>query len=83
MGWQPWSKIFSAAFQDGAYLWDLTNTDAEGQPQFLRIGHFFLAIDIEHFIPLDAFRPITGKMIRELRDSPASRPGPAAHLHGG
>ena len=62
-------EIFSAAFQDGTYLWGLTDTDAEGKPQFLRIGHFFLAIDIEHFIPLDAFKRITGNMMRELRGS--------------
>jgi L-2-hydroxycarboxylate dehydrogenase (NAD+) len=63
-------EIFSAAFQNGTYLWGLTDTDANGNPQFLRIGHFFLAIDIEHFIPLDAFKKITGNIMRELRESP-------------
>jgi len=63
-------EIFSAAFQDGAYLWDLTDTDPEGNPQFLRIGHFFIAIDVEHFIPLPLFRKITGDILRELRSSP-------------
>jgi len=63
-------EIFSAAFQDGTYLWGLTDTDADGKPQFLRIGHFFLAIDIEHFIPLADFKRITGNMMRELRSSP-------------
>jgi LDH2 family malate/lactate/ureidoglycolate dehydrogenase len=63
-------EIFSAAFQNGTFLWGLTDTDAEGKPQFLRIGHFFLAIDIEHFIPLADFKRITGDMMRELRSSP-------------
>jgi len=62
-------EIFAAAFQDGTYLWGLTDTDDNGNPQFLRIGHFFLAIDIEHFIPLETFKRITGNMMRELRDS--------------
>ena len=62
-------EIFSAAFQNGTYLWGLTDTDAEGNPQFLRIGHFFLAIDVAHFIELDAFKKITGDMMRELRCS--------------
>ena len=62
-------EIFSAAFQDGSYLWGLTDTDADGNPQFLRIGHFFLAIDVEHFIPLEIFKKITGNMMRELRNS--------------
>ena len=65
-------EIFSAAFQNGAYLSMLHDTDHDGKPQFLRIGHFFLAIDVEHFIPLDDFKHITGNMMRELR---ASRKG--------
>ena len=63
-------EIFSAAFQNGTFLWGLTDTDSQGKPQFLRIGHFFLAIDIEHFIPLTDFKKITGDMMRELRASP-------------
>ena len=65
-------EIFSAAFQNGTYLWGLTDTDADGNPQFLRIGHFFLAIDVEHFIPLADFKKITGNMMRELRSSPVA-----------
>ena len=65
-------EIFSAAFQDGTFLWGLTDTDKDGNPQFLRIGHFFLAFDIAHFIPLDNFAKITGNMMRELRTSPIS-----------
>jgi L-2-hydroxycarboxylate dehydrogenase (NAD+) len=63
-------EIFSAAFQNGTYLWGLTDTDKDGNPQFLRIGHFFLAIDVEHFIPLEEFKKTTGDMMRELRASP-------------
>lgn len=62
-------ELFSAAFQDGAYLSMLHDTDHEGKPQFLRIGHFFLAIDVAHFIPLEAFKKIAGDMMRELRES--------------
>lgn len=63
-------EIFSAAFQNGTYLWGLTDTDDRGKPQFLRIGHFFLAFDVEHFIPLTDFKHITGEIMRELRNSP-------------
>ena len=62
-------EIFSAAFQNGTYLSGLHDTDAEGNPQFLRIGHFFLAIDVEHFLPLAEFKRITGNIMRELRSS--------------
>ena len=75
-------EIFSAAFQNGTYLWGLTDTDADGKPQFLRIGHFFLAIDVEHFIPLADFKQITGNMMRELRSSPQGA-GSASHLYRG
>jgi LDH2 family malate/lactate/ureidoglycolate dehydrogenase len=63
-------EIFSAAFQNGTYLWGLTDTDEQGKAQFLRIGHFFLAINIEHFLPLADFKQITGNIMRELRNSP-------------
>jgi LDH2 family malate/lactate/ureidoglycolate dehydrogenase len=62
-------EIFSAAFQNGAFLSELHDTDAQGKPNFLRIGHFFLAINIEHFLPLEDFKRTTGTMMRELRGS--------------
>ena len=60
-------EIFSAAFQNGTFLSGLHDHDAEGNLQFLRIGHFFLAINIEHFLPVADFRGIVGSMMRELR----------------
>ena len=63
-------EILSASFQNGTYLWGLTDTDAEGKPQFLRIGHFFLAMNVEFFIPLAEFKKVTGNIMRELRESP-------------
>ena len=75
-------EIFSAAFQNGTYLWGLTDTDADGKPQFLRIGHFFLAIDVEHFIPLDDFKKISGNMMRELRESPKAPGQPRIYTAG-
>lgn len=62
-------EILSAAFQDGAYLSELDDMDKEGNPHPSRIGHFFLAIHIEHFLPLDHFRKTAGGILRELRQS--------------
>ena len=62
-------EIFSAAFQNGTFLSGLHDTDAQGNPQFLRIGHFFLAIDVERFLPLAEFQHIVGNILRELRAS--------------
>jgi LDH2 family malate/lactate/ureidoglycolate dehydrogenase len=68
-GLSTFVEIFSAAFQNGAYLSMLHDKDHAGNTQFLRIGHFFMAINVEDFIPLDEFKRITGSMMRELRGS--------------
>ncbi len=75
-------EIFSAAFQDGTYLSGLVDFDAEGQPQFLRIGHFFMAIDVEHFVPLAVFKRIAGGITRELRASRRSPSAPRIYTAG-
>ncbi len=62
-------EIFSAAFQQGAFLSELHDTDPQGRPHFLRIGHFFQAIDVERFLPLETFRRTVGDILRELRGS--------------
>jgi L-2-hydroxycarboxylate dehydrogenase (NAD+) len=66
-------EIFSAAFQEGAFLSELHDVDKEGNPHFLRVGHFFLAMNVEHFVPLGSFRKTAGSIVRELR---ASRKAP-------
>ncbi len=75
-------EVFSAAFQNGTYLSGLHDTDAQGKPQFLRIGHFFLAIDVEHFIPLPDFQRITGNIMRELRATPKAPDQPRIYTAG-
>jgi len=75
-------EIFSAAFQNGAYLSMLHDTDHDGNTQFLRVGHFFLAINVEHFIPLQDFKHITGNMMRELRASRKAAGQPRIYTAG-
>lgn len=62
-------EIFSAAFQDGSFLTDLYDIDSEGRPHPSRVGHFFLAMNIEHFLPLENFRKTAGDIVRQLRAS--------------
>jgi len=62
-------EILCAAFQGGAFLSALTDLDASGKPQPLRLGHFLMAMDIEHFVPLQEFKKATGDLLRELRAS--------------
>ncbi len=67
-GYATFAEILSAALQDGVYLKDTAGVIENGQKR-LKVGHFFLAINIENFIPLKRFRNIAGKIMRGLRSS--------------
>jgi LDH2 family malate/lactate/ureidoglycolate dehydrogenase len=62
-------EILSAALSGGVFMKALSGFAPDGSPQPYRVGHFFLAIDIAHFLPLDEFKRITGAMLRELQSS--------------
>jgi LDH2 family malate/lactate/ureidoglycolate dehydrogenase len=53
-------EILSAALQNGPYLKHVTGVG---------MGHFFLAIDISKFLPVETFRKITGAILRDLQNS--------------
>ncbi len=67
-GYATLVEILSAALQDGIYLKDTAGIEENGK-KYLKVGHFFLAINIENFIPLDTFRKITGNIMKGLRNS--------------
>lgn len=69
-------EILCAALSGGPFLKDLADLDSSGRPKPSRLGHFFLAIDIEHFLPLAEFKRIAGGILRALRGS-AKAPGAA------
>lgn len=62
-------EIFSASFQTGAFLHDLMGVDKDGNRRPYMIGHFFMAIDVSQFVPLEEFKTTTGNILRELRGS--------------
>jgi len=62
-------EILSSALQSGAFLYGLTGVAPDGKTQPFRIGHFFLAINVEFFVPLEEFKANTGKILRDLRNS--------------
>jgi LDH2 family malate/lactate/ureidoglycolate dehydrogenase len=62
-------EILSASLQSGSFLYGLTGLDSAGKPQPFKIGHFFMAINIESFVSLDEFKATTGSILRELRNS--------------
>lgn len=61
-------EILSAALQGGAFLKGLLGFEA-GKPVPYRLGHFFMAIDINAFIELESFKRTTGDILRDLRAS--------------
>lgn len=60
-------EILSAALCEGAFLKDLFGVAPDGSRRPFMLGHFFLALDIEHFIPLEASKLITGRIMRDLQ----------------
>ncbi|MGD8624515.1 MAG: Ldh family oxidoreductase, partial [Anaerolineae bacterium] len=66
-------EILSASLSGGVFMKDLLGFAPDGSRRPYMLGHFFLAIHVEHFIPLSLSRQITGSIIRALQ---ASRKAP-------
>jgi len=62
-------EILSASLCGGMFMKDLLGFGEDGFRRPYMLGHFFLAIDIEHFIPLEVSRRITGQIMRALQDA--------------
>jgi L-2-hydroxycarboxylate dehydrogenase (NAD+) len=62
-------EILSASLCGGVFMKDLLGFAEDGSRRPYMLGHFFLAIDIEHFIPLEVSRRITGQIMRALQDA--------------
>jgi L-2-hydroxycarboxylate dehydrogenase (NAD+) len=62
-------EILSAALSQAAFLKQLGGKNAEGTNVPIPLGHFFLAIDIQCFTELEAFKKTTGDILRSLRTS--------------
>ena len=73
-GYATFVEILSAALQDGSYLKGLLGWEDEQRVPY-KLGHFFLAIDVAHFVPLPIFKRIAGSILRDLRNS---EPAPGA-----
>lgn len=61
-------EILSAALQHGSYLKMLLGLE-NGKKAPIRLGHFFMAIDINAFIDIADFKKTTGDILRQLRTS--------------
>ena len=61
-------EILSAALQGGSFLKMLSGYK-DGKRVPYNLGHFFIAINVSHFIDLEEFRKTTGDILRALRSS--------------
>ena len=68
-------ELLCAALQDGSYGKALDGKGADGGKVPYHLGHFFIAIDTEHFMGEDVCRKKAGDIIRAVR---ASRKAPGA-----
>lgn len=56
------------------YLKDLADQDKQCRPKPSQLSHFFLALDVQRFLPLEEFKRLVGEILRTLRAS-AKAPG--------
>jgi len=60
-------ELLSAVLQDGNYGKMLTGKGANGEKVPFHLGHFFIAIDTDHFMGEDVCRKKAGNILREVR----------------
>lgn len=61
-------EILCAALQGGSFLHMLTGFE-NGKKVPYKLGHFFMAVNIENFIGLDEFKKTTSEILKQLRES--------------
>lgn len=70
-------ELLSFALQDGKASPELSGVNKEtGEKKPMPLGHFFIAVDVERFLPIEQFKNNTGKFLRSLRESDKDPKGP-------
>lgn len=62
-------EILSAALSGGVFMKGLLGYNEDGSRRPYMLGHFFLAVDVAHFVPLETFRAISGGIMRALQNA--------------
>lgn len=62
-------EMLSAVLQDGMYGKDLDGKDENGNIRPYHLGHFFIAVDTEHFMGEQTCRRKAGDILRAIRAS--------------
>ncbi len=73
--------IFSGVLSGAAYGSYVATKKDPGQ-KFNNVGHFFGAIKIDNFVPLDQFKATMDKMISELKNSNKAEGEKRVFIHG-
>ncbi len=68
-GFAMFVEFLSAVLQDGHYGKYLTGKGSNGEKIPFGLGHFFIAIDTDHFLGEDVCRKKAGDIIREVRST--------------
>jgi L-2-hydroxycarboxylate dehydrogenase (NAD+) len=68
-------EILSTALSQANYMKALSGFGIDGKPAPIELGQFFMAVKVESFVSLDAFKKQVGDICRQLR---ASRKAPGA-----
>lgn len=68
-------ELLCAILQDGIYGKDLDGKDENGNKRPYHLGHFFIAIDTDHFLGEELCRKKAGEILRSVR---ASKKAPGA-----
>ncbi len=68
-GFALFVEFLSSILQDGWYGKDLDGKDEEGNIRPYHLGHFFIAIDTEHFMGEEIARKKAGEILRSMRAS--------------
>ena len=66
-GFAMFVEFLSSVLQDGENLKELDGKDENGNIRPYHLGHFFIAIDTNHFLGEDLCRKKTGDIIRRVR----------------
>jgi len=77
--------VLCGVLSGSAFGPDVDNLQREPKPGEVvapRVGHFFLAIDIARFMPLDVFRGRLADLFAMLKDSKKALDRPVVYVHG-
>ena len=68
-------ELLSSCLSQANFMKSLIGVGKDGKPCSIELGHSFMAIKIENFVELDAFKKQVGEICRQLR---ASKKAPGA-----